>query len=773
MSKYELLSVMGEGATAVSYLARTEQGKEVLVKRFKTPLQYQKESVFSREVEVLCGLDHPQIPKYIDHYIKKVDGRSLPHIVQEFIHGEVLADRIVETSPNHQEILNWLEQILQILSYLHNQIPPIIHRDIKPNNLLLTSSGKLVLIDFGLAVDDQARSMGHSLAVGTLGYQAPEQISGDPSTLSDLYSVGAMAVEIWTKKKLIHMLNGMHLRWEEHCLGLPVPIQQWLDKMLAAQPQNRFSHVDEALKQLRHRDIQEIQKEDAEIPDDFLQKIKVKQQERELEIEHRFSQLNRLEAVYFKEIHQKRKEYHSELQRMIKQEKMIIAEMEKAWVLGMQEVASQTIDIATLLQMMRESFQEKNVIEEGELRIFVRHELYLLQQQIDHSSCSAYREWCREYIQNRWLESSEHQNYQEQLKKYDLDQQSTAMQLVQLGFWGRLFYGWKYRSQHRKQQKEQSSLLQQQKKEKELFSQTLMNIFWEPIAKNHPDKIDSLFLVPMLISQKEREVWSSKENTRRKENWNNRGLAMPESHSMEFIPAGTFVMGKQHQRTSSKKKSSRNMTLTKSFWMASYLCTQEMYHAIMDHNPSKNRRGGRYPVDSISWFDALFFCNQLSEKEGLVSVYQLPHDREFASPESVQWNQEANGYRLPTSAEWEYAARAGSYFLASGSTKPKEVAWFRDNSQQRPHPVGEKKSNYWGIFDLSGNIWEWVFDGYDPQMMFSNNSMDVVSWKGKERIHRGGGFLSPLTKLDITYLDRDSAHFCSDDVGFRIVRNAQ
>jgi len=772
MSKYELLSVTGEGATAISHLARTEDGKEVLVKRFKTPLQYQKESIFSREVEVLCGLDHPQIPQYIDHYIEKVDGRSLPHIVQEFIHGEVLADRIMKKPPNHQEILAWLAQILQILSYLHKQTPPIIHRDIKPSNLLLTSTGTLVLIDFGLAVDDQARSMGHSLAVGTLGYQAPEQISGDPSTLSDLYSVGAMAVELWTKKKLIHMLNGMHLRWEEHCLGLPIPIQKWLDKMLAAQPQDRFSHVDEALQQLCHRDIQDVQKEDVDIPDDFLQKMKAKKQERVLEIADRSSQWHRLEAVYLKEIYQKRKEDQFELQRMIKKEKTIIAEMEKAWVLGMQEVASQTIELETLLEMMRESFFEKGIIEAGEIRIFVRHELYLLQQQIDHSSCSAYHKWCRKYIDKRWLESTDHQSYQGQLQKYEQDQQGTAMQLLRLGFWGKLFYGWKYRSQHRKQQKQQHSLQRRQAKEKERFSQELMNVFWEPIAKKYPEKIDGLFFVPMLISQKEREVWTKKENIRRKEQWHSAGLSMPKSHNLEFIPAGTFVMGKKYQLDSRKKNRSRNVTLTKSFWMSSYVCTQEMYHAIMHNNPSKNRRGGRYPVDSISWFDALFFCNQLSKKEGLVSVYQLPKDRDFASPDSVQWDQEANGYRLPTSAEWEYVARAGSYFFASGSSHPKEVAWFRENSQQCAHPVGEKKSNCWGIFDLSGNIWEWVFDGYDSRTMFSSNGTDVVSLKGKDRIHRGGGFLSPRIKLDITFFDRDSAHFCSDDVGFRVVRNA-
>ena len=192
----------------------------------------------------------------------------------------------------------------------------------------------------------------------------------------------------------------------------------------------------------------------------------------------------------------------------------------------------------------------------------------------------------------------------------------------------------------------------------------------------------------------------------------------------------------------------------------------------MGNNPSVHRYGNHYPVDTVCWFDALLFCNRLSEKEGLVPAYELPEDSTYSSAENVQWNREAGGYRLPTSAEWEYAARAGSYALVSGSNKPAEAAWYQGNSQGKTHPVGHKKPNNWGLFDMSGNLWEWVFDGYDAKKKAQKEAMDPVSWRGNERIQRGGGFLSPLAKLDVAYCDRESAHFRSDDIGFRFVRNA-
>ena len=152
------------------------------------------------------------------------------------------------------------------MSYIHAFQPPLIHRDIKPSNLLRQKDGSLALIDFGIAVDDIHKTVGRTLGVGTLGYQAPEQVSGDPTTRSDLYSVGVIAVEVFTgispKELLTH--RGV-LQWQPKCYDLPIAWQKWLDKMLSEDPSGRFSSAEEALRSIPEVDMKEeeeiIQKE--------------------------------------------------------------------------------------------------------------------------------------------------------------------------------------------------------------------------------------------------------------------------------------------------------------------------------------------------------------------------------------------------------------------------------------------------------------------------------------------------------------------------------
>ena len=192
--KYSTHKILGEGSFAVTFLSEDKNGNPVVVKRFKTPIQHKNENQWAREAQILQDLDHPQIPRYVDHYIEKLDGRRLPHLVMEFVEGRTLSEIYADGGHSEKQILEWIHQLLSVLSYLQALAPPVIHRDIKPSNLLLRPDGQLVLIDFGSAIDNVHRTFGGTLAAGTLGYQSPEQFRGEPTVRSDLYSVGALVV---------------------------------------------------------------------------------------------------------------------------------------------------------------------------------------------------------------------------------------------------------------------------------------------------------------------------------------------------------------------------------------------------------------------------------------------------------------------------------------------------------------------------------------------------------------------------------------------------
>jgi formylglycine-generating enzyme required for sulfatase activity len=185
------------------------------------------------------------------------------------------------------------------------------------------------------------------------------------------------------------------------------------------------------------------------------------------------------------------------------------------------------------------------------------------------------------------------------------------------------------------------------------------------------------------------------------------------------------------------------------FEMAAFPVTQWQYDQIIGERPSA-ARGDRLPVEGVSWWDAIRFCNALSRREGLTPTYRL--DRE-----SVEWHPTANGYRLPTEAEWEYACRAGTTGPRYGRLD--EIAWYRDNSDERMHDVGGKRPNPWGLYDMLGNVWDWCWDVYDPEVY------------GSYRVLRGGGWFDEQWSCRASVRRRSHPNFHTDDVGFRVARS--
>jgi formylglycine-generating enzyme required for sulfatase activity len=207
------------------------------------------------------------------------------------------------------------------------------------------------------------------------------------------------------------------------------------------------------------------------------------------------------------------------------------------------------------------------------------------------------------------------------------------------------------------------------------------------------------------------------------------------------------------------------------FYMSKYEIDQYLYRIVLGINPSYFS-GDNLPVERVSWYDAVEFCNVLSRKEGLTSAYTI-------NGTSVTWNQNANGYRLPTEAEWEYAAGGGfsNRTQWAGTVYEGSLvnnAWYSSNSGNKTHPVGTKEPNSLGLYDMSGNVWEWCWDWYDFDYYSkspSNNPTGPSSGSG--RVLRGGRWSSNATNCRVSARSYDYPSLRVGCNGFRLVRNAE
>jgi len=223
------------------------------------------------------------------------------------------------------------------------------------------------------------------------------------------------------------------------------------------------------------------------------------------------------------------------------------------------------------------------------------------------------------------------------------------------------------------------------------------------------------------------------------------------SLGMEFvlIPAGTFTMGALDSY--SDEQPIRTVRISRPFYLGKYEVTQAQWEAVMGYNPRAWQGQRNLPVEQVSWEDVQEFLRRLNTEEGVVR------------------------YRLPTEAEWEYAARVGTataYSFGSDVSRLDEYAWYGGNAAHTSHPVGQLKPNAWGLHDMHGNVWEWVQDWYetyptgaviDPQGPAS----------GLSRVFRGGGRSNVAWRCRSSSRGYRPPESRLDAVGFRVLRTVQ
>lgn len=249
------------------------------------------------------------------------------------------------------------------------------------------------------------------------------------------------------------------------------------------------------------------------------------------------------------------------------------------------------------------------------------------------------------------------------------------------------------------------------------------------------------------------------------------------------VPSGKFYMG-SHESDEFARNNERpqhKVTISRSFFMGVYQVTQEEFIKVMGTNPSLTADHPKHPVDSPTWYAAIDFCNALSEREGLAPYYQVD-GRQMRGEEIAIFGTVSIlgglGYRLPSEAEWEYACRAGSitpWCCGNQLAEISQYAWFYDNAQQVTHPVGEKKPNAWGLYDMHGNVMEWCYDLCDDnyyQLFEEEEVHDPTGPKtGNGRIIRGGSWQFGVESTRSPYRNNLQPEHASAMVGFRVVRD--
>ncbi|AOC52584.1 serine/threonine kinase [Microcystis aeruginosa NIES-2481] len=221
---------------------------------------------------------------------------------------------------------------------------------------------------------------------------------------------------------------------------------------------------------------------------------------------------------------------------------------------------------------------------------------------------------------------------------------------------------------------------------------------------------------------------------------------LPKGITLEMVnlPAGQFLMGSPDR----DNEKPQHQVQVNSFAIGKYPVTQAQYQAVMGKNPSKFKNNPQNPVEQVSWNDAQAFCEKLSQITGKT-------------------------YRLPTEAEWEYACRGGTttrYYFGDNANQLGDYAWYKGNSQQTTHPVGQKKPNAWGLYDMSGNVWEWCEDNWHDS--YENAPRDGSAWltnNNDYQIVRGGSWCFNPNLCRSAYRSGSYRRDYGSSFGFRVV----
>lgn len=635
-------------------------------------------------------------------------------LVMEFIAGDDLGKLLrQERKPfDAARVMAWADTLLDALDYIHTQYPPVIHRDIKPENLKLAPRGDLYLLDFGLAKEGTTPTRpGKSIHGYTLVYAPPEQIKG---TGTDARS------DLYSLGATLY-----HLCTNQPPADAKVRELQMLQ--YAMPDPLKPAHLANAL-----------------VPFAFAAVL---------------SKALALEPA-------RRHQSAAEMREALRQARQFIADQQR-----------QREDEQRLQQALAE--RERQAQAQREREEAIRHAEQQRQEELAHQrEAQAWREReeaARLAAEQRQLEQAQLRELQEKLRREEEARRKAEERLQFVAPYQPLpptelprkpvddvaTANPKPEPIHFDLQPptmwiEQS--VRSGSKQRELVFSGLILALMIAIAVvlwNQEELVFSGIMLAMVIASAVM-LWNL---------WNQRAFLRqhtgvyrtfsPASDTpligdlcieMVDLPGGTFTMGSNDGNYDDENPP--HQVTVSAFAIGKYEVTQAQWQKVMGNNPSRFK-GDNLPVENVSWEDAQAFCRKLG-----------------------------NGYRLPTEAEWEYAARAGStgkWSFGDDESKLGNYAWFSGNSSSQTHPVGQKKANRFGLFDMHGNVWEWCEDDWHPN--YTGAPTDGRAWKqadisarGSRRVYRGGSWHNYAVHCRSGDRGRGLPGHRNDYLGFRLSR---
>ncbi|MFC1851196.1 SUMF1/EgtB/PvdO family nonheme iron enzyme [candidate division CSSED10-310 bacterium] len=788
IGKYKVEKIIGKGGMGTVFKAFDPYIERHVAIKMMSETQFDQDLIskrFFREAKAIGQLQHPNIIMIHDagkHH-------NNPYLVVEFLEGHDLGELAVqELLPPTLQLLSFMKKICDALQYAHDR--EIIHRDIKPANIFLTNAGEIKLMDFGIAKIEDSTLTKTGMLVGTLHYMSPEQINGQAlDHRTDIYSLGVVIFELFSQRlpfegetitqliRNILLLEPQDFEPSDH--DLPDMIKEIVARALDKDIENRYqsaSTLGADLLKCRTLYERKIKGEDID-PDKSLAAREQSQEIASLPVHKKgISDTSSTEAPSL--------EHHPATTKIAADQ---VQTKERDLVSGpVKKTRSATAIyfisiILGLILLVWFGFNHGDLFSTddppaivpkatpGLTRIQKTPEVGTITPKKSVRNLEAER---RKEIESEWQFAHDQNNkesYQAFITKFSPE--PLAVEEVSLA---------------------QSKLTEIEKQEAPPVIQNgqrnIIQTSWQKVkAENTPEAYTDFLQQYNSDRLAAVEVEQAKKNLRKLKQVRQSKLLSLIKTGPDMVPitGGIFEMGDLFG--DGDRDETPHSVSVNSFSISKYEVTFAEYDAFCQATgrvkPLDSGAGrALYPVINVSWYDALEYCNWLSESKGLKPCYTI--DKTTPDPNnkcvddqgkwSVSCDFAAPGYRLPTETEWEYAARQRGqkvkFSLNQGTANPKNINF---DNKFGALPIGSLSSNSLKLFDMSGNVWEWCWNWYGPYDPTATQH-PTGALSGEARVIRGGSWKNTSAAYIRTSNRLYAAPQSSDDdLGFRIVQTRQ